>query len=166
MAVRCEGEHAEAIGACFQKRSGQAPGRVVEFETRRNPPTDREPGDARVLAAVEILAEYCRCTLPAGSVLPLAKLSNGRIVTFQPTEACAPVLSVTLMVNGYRPAAVPEPAIFPDVESTVSPGGRMPVAVNAYGGRPPTAITPVVSGAPTSFFAVSPLWGGVVLTNV
>ncbi len=56
--------------------------------------------------------------------------------------------------------------IAPVAGSTVRPGGTVPSVENVYGPRPPIAFTPVFSGALTSFFAVSPVSGGVLPTSV
>ena len=71
------------------------------------------------------------------------------MLKFHATEAFAPVPSVTVIVVLYLPAVVLAPVRAPVVGFSVIPGGRAPVAVNAYGARHTAAFTPVVSGALT-----------------
>src|SRR5262245_30635924 len=113
-----------------------------------------------------IRAEYCLSRRPIGRTLPLVKSSRGTIVTVQGTDAVAPVESVTVSVNAYRPAVVPVPLTFPLAGSTVMAGGSSPSAPNVYGERPPTAFTPVRSGWSTSRLAVRPVSGGVLFVSV
>jgi hypothetical protein len=82
------------------------------------------------LPRIGILAAYRLLTVAAGRALPLTKPRWGRIVTFQSIDAEEPALSLTVTLNGYRPAVVPTPVRTPDTASRVSPGGNEPVDVN------------------------------------
>ena len=75
-------------------------------------------------------------------------------------ETFAPVESVTVMVDANLPDDVAAPVTAPVAASSVMPGGSAPADENVYGALPPTAFTPVVSGALTVVFAVQPVVGG------
>ena len=111
------------------------------------------------------LAEYRRATFPAGSPLPFAKSMSGRMLNDHGAETFAPVESVTVIVDVNLPDDVAAPVTAPVAASSVMPGGSAPADENVYGARPPTAFTPVVSGALTVVFAVQPVVGAFFPTS-